>query len=284
MSCASGVRIVLALAALALTGSIAALPARAEIVKLTILHTNDFHGRMDRAESVIETLRRLRESHPDALLLDAGDTFESKVPGAVASGGKDVVAFLNRAGYDGYTPGDNEFVEFRLADVLANLQAFQFPTISSNLRVNGAPLGLPFVVYWRNGASVAVIGVYGDRKKLARFGVEELGSKESLRRYVEQLKGKVDLIVVLSHAGAERERAYAQAVPGIDVIIGGSSHAALPPEVVNGTLIVRAQAYGAAVGVSELEIDTTQKKLHAWRFERVPTQAPAPAPGSGPAR
>jgi len=184
---------------------------------------------------------------------------------------------MNRAGYDGYTPGDNEFVDFHLDDVLANIRRYSFPTISSNLRVKGALIGLPFVAYERGGATLAVIGVYGDHKALARFGVEELSSKDSVRQYVEALKGKVDCIVLLSHAGAVRERGYARAIPGIDVIVGGSTHAALPPEVVGDTVIVRAQARGAAVGVLELEIDTESKKLHAWHFERVPVLA-----GPGP--
>jgi len=111
--------------ALVLLAGLAAAPARAEIVELTILHTNDFHGRTDRAERVIATIRALRASHPISLLLDAGDTFESKIPGAVANGGREVVDFMNRAGYDGYAPGDNEFVEFRLEDVLANVRRIE---------------------------------------------------------------------------------------------------------------------------------------------------------------
>ena len=269
--------------ALVLLAGLAAVPARAEIVELTILHTNDFHGRVDRAELLIATIQALRASHPNSLLLDAGDTFESKIPGAVQTGGREVVDFMNRAGYDGYTPGDNEFVLFRLEDVLANIRRFAFPTISANLRVKGVPLGLPFVVYERGGASIAVIGVYGDHKALARYGVEELSSKDSVRQYVAALKGKVDCIVLLSHAGAERERGYAQAIPGIDVIVGGSTHAALDAAGVNDTVIVRAAARGAVVGVLDLEIDTDANRLRAWRFERAWTKLePAPSDARHP--
>ena len=279
MKCAWGERArALLLLALPLVAGIAATPARAEIVKLAILHTNDFHGRLDRAERVIETIRGLRARHPSSILLDAGDAFESKLPGAVETGGRAMVDFMNRAGYDGYTPGDNEFVDFRLEDVLANVRRLAFPTISANLRVKGEPIGVPFFIYERGGATIAVIGVYGDHKALARFGVEELSSKDSVREYVSALKGKVDCIVLLSHAGAVRERGYARAIPGIDVIVGGSTHAVLGPEVVGDTVIVRAAARGAAVGLLELEIDTDLDKLHAWRFERVATHPEAAAP------
>jgi 2',3'-cyclic-nucleotide 2'-phosphodiesterase (5'-nucleotidase family) len=261
------------LAALALASGLAGAPARAERVRVAILHTNDFHGRLERAEPVLETIRALRASHPESILLDAGDAFESKVAGSVETGGRAIVDFMNRAGYDGYTLGDNEFVDFRLEDVLANLKRFAFPTISANLRVKGEPIALPFFVYERGGATIAVIGVYGDHKSLARFGVEVVSSKHSVRELVSVLKGKVDCIVLLSHSGAKRERGYAKAIPGIDVIVGGSTHAALDPEVVGDTVIVRAAARGAAVGLLELEIDTERNRVQKWRFERVATRA-----------
>jgi 2',3'-cyclic-nucleotide 2'-phosphodiesterase (5'-nucleotidase family) len=268
--------------ALLLGTVLAAGAARAQVAKLAILHTNDFHMRLDRGERVIETVRALRARHPASILLDAGDAFESQVPGAVESGGREMVEFMNRAGYDGWTFGDNEFVDFRLEDVLANVRRFAFPTLSANLRVKGEPIAMPFFVYERAGATIAVIGVYGDRKALSRYGVEELSSKKSVRDYVLLLKHKVDCIVLLSHAGASREHGYAEAIPGIDVIIGGSTHAAREPEVVNGTVIVRAAARGTHVGLLELELDTAADRVARWRFERVPTAAvsapPAPAP------
>jgi 2',3'-cyclic-nucleotide 2'-phosphodiesterase (5'-nucleotidase family) len=273
-------------AALVLAIGCAAGAARAETAKVAILHTNDFHGRLDRAEGVIETVRALRASHPASLLLDAGDAFESKLPGAVETGGRAMVDYMNRAGYDGWTFGDNEFVEFRLDDVLANVRRLAFPTLSANLRVKGEPIALPFFVYERAGATLAVIGVYGDHKALSRYGVEELSSKQTVRDYVAVLKHKVDCIVLLSHAGSKRERGYAEAIPGIDVIVGGSTHAAREPELVNGAVIVRAAARGTAVGLLELEIDTEADRVAHWRFERVATRPaeapPAAARGAGP--
>jgi 5'-nucleotidase len=266
--------------ALALIAALAlsAAPARAEVAELAILHTNDLHGQLDRAEALIATLHALRVQHPASVQLDAGDAFESKVPGSVASGGREIVDFLNRAGYDAFTPGDNEFVDYRLSDVLANLKRLAFPALSANLRVNGKPIALPYFVYTRGGVRLAVIGVYGDHKSLARFGVQELSVRESVRPLVAALKGKVDCIALLSHSGAERERGYARDIPGIDVIVGGSTHAALEPEVVNGTVIVRAQARGAAVGLLVLEVDTGLHRVQKWRFERVATHTARAAP------
>jgi 2',3'-cyclic-nucleotide 2'-phosphodiesterase (5'-nucleotidase family) len=256
--------------ACALALCLGAAPASAELARVTLLHTNDFHGSLERGERVIETIRTLRARHRDAILLDAGDAFESKVPGAVESGGRAMVDFMNRAGYDGYTFGDNEFVDFRLADVVANVRRFRFPVISANLRVNGAPVGLPFFIYQRAGATLAVIGVYGDHKPLARFGVEELSSKKTVREYAKLLAGKVDCLVLLSHAGYVREQGYARAIPELDVIVGGSTHAARDPEVMGKTVIVRASARGSSIGALELVIDTERNRVASWHFDRVP--------------
>jgi len=259
--------------ALSLALAVPGAPARAERVQVAILHTNDIHGQLDPEDRLLETIRALRVRHPESILLDAGDAFESKVPGSVETGGREMVGFMTRAGYDGRAFGDNEFVDFRLEDVLANLKRLPFPTLSANLRVKGEPIGLPYFVYARGGATLAVIGIYGDHKSLARFGVEELSSKKTVRQLVSALKGKVDCIVLLSHAGARRERGYAMAIPGIDVIVGGSTHAARDPVVEGQTVIVRAAARGAAVGVLELEIDTERNRVQKWRFELVPTGA-----------
>jgi 2',3'-cyclic-nucleotide 2'-phosphodiesterase (5'-nucleotidase family) len=262
--------------ALALVGAVPGAPARAEPAdraRVAILHTNDLHGETGPAGGLLATIRALRVRHPESILLDAGDAFESRVPGAVETGGRAQAEFMNRAGYDGRTLGDNEFVDFRLEDVLAGVKRLAFPTLAANLRVKGEPIGLPYFVYERGGATLAVIGIYGDRKSLARFGVEELSVKQTVRELVSALKGKVDCIVLLSHSGAKREHGYAEAIAGIDVIVGGSTHAAREPEVVGGTVIVRAEARGAAVGALLLEIDTERDRVEKWRFERVATAA-----------
>jgi 2',3'-cyclic-nucleotide 2'-phosphodiesterase (5'-nucleotidase family) len=267
-----------AFAACALVAALAAPPlARAATAHVTIIHTNDFHSTLARGERVIATIRQLRTLHPQSILLDAGDAFESQRPGAVANGGGEMVEFMNRAGYDGYTLGDNEFVDFRLADVLANVKRFRFPVISANLRVEGRPIALPFFVYQRDGATIGVIGIYGDHKALARFGVEELSSKKTIAYWASLLKNKVDCLVLLSHAGFEREHGYAEAVPDLDVIIGGSTHAPRAPELVGRTLIVRAAARGLIVGSTELEIDTEKNRVTSWRFEPVDTELAAGA-------
>ena len=105
---------ILSLAALA-----AAAPGHAEIVKVTVVHTNDIHGginpadatfmnrefppRLGGAASMVTLLRRLR-SEVEAgsghfLLLDAGDTFQGTPVGTLTKG-RAVIDFMNAAGYD----------------------------------------------------------------------------------------------------------------------------------------------------------------------------------------
>ena len=76
-----------------------------------------------------------------------------------------------------------------------------------------------------------------------------------MRELVSDLRPRVDVLIVLSHAGHEQELALARAVAGIDVIVGGHSHTKVDEPVrVNNTLVVQAHEYGKAVGVLELQI------------------------------
>ena len=130
------------LLALALRRRLAAAPARPRSSKLTILHTNDLHGRARSRRARDRDDPRAAREPPGARSCSTPATpsrARSRAP--VETGGRAVVDFMNRAGYDGYTPGDNEFVEFRLEDVLANVRRFSFPTLSANLRVKGRRSG-----------------------------------------------------------------------------------------------------------------------------------------------
>ena len=149
-----------------------ALPARGEIVDVTLLHTNDFHCRFDRSEAVIRTIRTLRKQYPHSLLLDAGDAFEIKVPKAALTRGEALVEFMNRAGYDVMTLGDNAFDGFTLPDIQRCMAQFTFPILNANLVVQktGSPLALPYFVFTRNGATIGVIGIY-DEEPLTGAGL-----------------------------------------------------------------------------------------------------------------
>ena len=114
----------------AVVGWLAAFPAAAEIVKLTVVHTNDIHGginpsdatfmnrefppRLGGAASMVTMLRRIREeveaSGGHFLMVDAGDTFQGTPVGTLTKG-RAVIDFMNQAGYDALALGNHDFDE-----------------------------------------------------------------------------------------------------------------------------------------------------------------------------
>ena len=102
----------------------------AEIIRLTVVHTNDIHGGIDPSEatfmsrdfppklgggpsmiSFLQDARREVESRGGRfLLLDAGDIFQGTPVGTVTKG-RAVIDFMNLAGYDALALGNHDFDE-----------------------------------------------------------------------------------------------------------------------------------------------------------------------------
>lgn len=250
---------------------LAALP---EPVTVTLLHTNDFHSHFEKRDALLARIQALRADHPNAILLDAGDMFEGKSEEALRTRGQAIVDFMNEADYDGMTFGDNAFDGFSLDDLYRCIQRFSFPVISCNLvnKSNGDPITVPYWIYERGGASVGVIGIY-DEESVEDAGVIAINANPVLDFYVHHLKNKVDLLVVLSHAGLKQDKEFAKEFPLVDVIIGGSSNDALdPPETVGDVIVAQAGNHGEYVGVLQVEVDPEANRVLSHQGWLVPTQ------------
>jgi hypothetical protein len=248
-------------------------------IPLTVLHTNDFHARLEQSERMAETVALLRQSLPNPLLLDAGDLFESKVPAVLETHGRVLVEFVRRLGYDAMTLGDNAFTRIPRADLRTSVAAFGFPVVSANLvdletdAPDGSPFGPPHVVLERYGLRIGIIGIYAERD-LARFGVRVLDPFDALARSLAALKGETDCIVVIAH-GDKKILHRIAAVDGVDLLVMGSSHSpAFSTHFEDGTPMVRAGAHGNYVGVAELAIDRNSHAVILERAFLVNTRSP----------
>lgn len=272
---------------------------------LTVLHTNDIHGHFlpERAEwlpgepeiggfvRLDQEVRALRAARPkDAvLLLDAGDQLTGTPLtdfDAEGSKGGAMHPFLDLLGYDAWAIGNHEF-DKGLDNLAGYTARGRAPALSVNLRrPEGGPL-LPRQsyshVFERAGVKVGVIGVTTEglhglmsRKDFARL--ELLGEVEAVRAEVDRLDPETDLLVVVSHIGAENDHALARAVPGIDLIVGGHSHTRMETAEKEGsTWIVQAGSYNRSLGVVDLVVgdDAIQSFQYQLR-DLVPQTATVP--------
>ncbi|ODN69287.1 bifunctional metallophosphatase/5'-nucleotidase [Methylobrevis pamukkalensis] len=245
-------RLAAAAAALALLAALPA-PALAEF-QLTILHTNDFHSRIEPVNKYDSTcvgkdlaegacfggsarlataIRERRAAHPDALLVDGGDQFQGSLfynhyKGEVAA------EMMTALGYDAMTVGNHEFDDG--PEVLrAFIARVGFPILLANADVSAEPqlagAVKPSVVVEKGGQKIGLVGLSpADTAELASPGPNVTFSdpESALKREIAALtEAGVDKIVVLSHSGYTVDQRIAATVPGIDVIVGGHSHTLL---------------------------------------------------------
>jgi len=273
----------LACTALAMAGLFHRVDVEEEGFELTLLHTNDVHAHYDsfqpwgdviqggvaRLKTVIE---EIRDDEDGVLLLDAGDQFQGTLFFTV--GGAEVVAdVMNELGYDGMTLGNHEFDAGPavLADFIV---AARFPVLSANVDAsddaNLSDLVYPYAVYEFEEAPVGLFGLTAEHTATASSpgpDVRFLDAIESAQSTVDELRaGGIEIIIAMTHLGHERDLELAQAVSGIDVIIGGHSHTRLDeyPVVASSSsgepvLIVTAHEWGKYLG--RLDVSFSQRGL-----------------------
>lgn len=249
---------------------------------LTIMHTNDTHANLDKIANRATLVKQIRAENANNLLLDAGDVFSGTLYFNAFEGAADL-DFMNLLQYDAMTFGNHEFDLGASAEGHAELAEFvggaDFPFVAANVNfaadANLSPLENDvYTADYANGEIYNGIIKEIDGEEVGIFGLttEETAAISSpgdveFTNYIEAAKGAVqafqtagvDKIIALTHIGYNDSKAYdndlllAEAVAGIDVIVGGHTHTKLEkPVVYNGhqdpIVIVQANEYNKFLG------------------------------------
>ncbi|NDW07139.1 thiosulfohydrolase SoxB [Jiella pacifica] len=234
------------------------------------------YGKMGGLDRVATIVRRTRAERGDdnVLLLDGGDTWQGSFT-ANATKGADMIACMNLLKPDAMT-GHWEFT-YGADRVNEAKDALAFPFLGSN--VFDAEWNEPAFEAWkmfeRGGSKVAVIGQAFPYTPIANprwlipgwsFGIRE----EEVAKHVEEAKAEgADVVILLSHNGFDVDRAMASRVPGIDVILTGHTHDALPePVKVGKTVLIASGSNGKFV--SRLDLDIGKGELKDLRYRLIP--------------
>ncbi|RPI79268.1 MAG: hypothetical protein EHM45_03580 [Desulfobacteraceae bacterium] len=236
-------------------------------IEIRILHLNDFHGfaqpyksfgENDLRGSVAVLANRASElaKEKPTLILAAGDFIQGH-NWANFSKGKASIELLNLMKVDALVVGNHEF-DFGQETLKIRAAEAKFPILGAN--VDGLSALQPFTIKKVGDLYVAVIGVVTEETPETTHprnvvGLSFTSAEKSVAAYVEHLRPRADLIVVLSHLGFSADKALAQKVKGIDLIVGGHSHTKLEKgEQVGSTLIVQAWEHAKALGVVDLTV------------------------------
>jgi len=236
-----------------------------ESTTITILHTNDLHGRFVSSSTAIgmDTIAAIHAATPNSILVDAGDTIHG-LPFVTFNQGANAIELMNAAGYSFFAPGNHDF-NYGM-DWLLQMETYaEFDFIAANLtwddgssafnaysivEVDGVSVGFFGLVYPGTPSVTNPVGVeglsFGDPIEAAQHSVAALQAAE------------VDVIVALAHLGVSGSawgREVARAVPEIDVLIDGHSHSRLDDGYwVGDVLIAQAGAHGQYVGVVDIVV------------------------------
>ncbi len=255
-------------------------PAERDVV-IGFAHINDSHGRIfqpddqrpnqggyARLASVLE--RQRRQFTGDRLfLLHAGDVFSRGDALTESTHGAANVAIFNRLGFDVWTPGNGEFY-LGIANLLARGAEFHGQVILGNVieRADNKPLFPSYAIFSVGEVRVGFIGLgYIHEQHPACWGLKMLDPVDVARQQVRRLKGKVDVVVALTHLGLGEDQRLARSVEGIDLIIGGHSHSTLPHGQVlknpagKSVLIAQAGDYVRYLGVVRMVVHHSPQGL-----------------------
>jgi 2',3'-cyclic-nucleotide 2'-phosphodiesterase (5'-nucleotidase family) len=237
-------------------------------------------------------LRAVRERHPEALLLDAGDAVSAGNLG-FRPGGEPILEQMSDLGYHAMTVGNRESHP-RKEIFPRKLREARFPILCANLtpRTGATNPTRPAIVLSVGEMRVAVFGLtvpMFTRKLWSQALCDYLFEEPvaTARGLVPRLREEAELVVALTHIGVQRDQVLAAEVPGIDLIVGGHTHADLEaPVVVNGVPILHTTAYAFYVGCARLERDgappltTVDSRWRLAEWRRLPLREPPAGPGA----
>ncbi len=237
----------LVIAAALLAGGCSTPPAPRAPLKLTVLHTNDHHGRfwpnadgeygLAARKTLIDAVRaEVAAAGGHSLLLDGGDV-NTGVPESDLQDAEPDFKGMNQLGYDAMAVGNHEFD--KPPAVLAKQREWAtFPMLAANIYRGGQRLFEPYRIFERGGYRIAVMGLTtDDTAKMVLpeniAGVEFRKPADEAAALVPQLRRQADMVIAATHMGhytdgrrgvnAPGDVEMARAVPGLDLIVGGHS-------------------------------------------------------------
>ncbi len=239
-------------------------PNLSQDIKLTILHTNDQHSRIEPFDASYSKnpnqggfarraslVQQVRNQENNVLLLDSGDIFQG-TPYFNFFGGELEFKLMSMMKYDASTMGNHDF-DNGLEGFLKVLPNAKFPFICSNYNFKNTILDgktESYKIFDKNGIKVGIFGVGVELKGLVGKAnyqeTEYINPIEIAQQYSQFLRNekKCDLVICLSHLGYYYEKEpekmsdliLAKKTSGIDLILGGHTHTFLPePQVMNNS-------------------------------------------------
>ncbi len=234
------------------------------------------YGRVGGLDRVATVINAIRADRPDAILLDGGDTWHGSYT-CYHTAGQDMVNVMNALKPDAMT----FHWEFTLGSERVNelVESLPFAALGQNIFDaewdEPTELFPPYKMFERGGTKIAVIGQAFPYMPIANpgwmfpeyaFGIRD----ENMQAMVDEVRAAgAECVVVLSHNGFDVDKKMASIVTGVDVILSGHTHDALPePVLVGETIILPSGSNGKFV--SRVDLDIRDGRMMGYRTKLIP--------------
>ncbi|MDO5072769.1 MAG: bifunctional UDP-sugar hydrolase/5'-nucleotidase UshA [Neisseria animaloris] len=223
---------------------------------LTVLHTNDLHGRfwqnaqgeygLPAHQTLVKQIKReVRKAGGSVIVLSAGD-INTGVPESDIQNARPDIAGMNAIGYTAMALGNHEFDNpLQILDMQEKWAKFPFLSANARWKKNGKPLVKPYVILRKNGLKIAIVGL--TTEDTATIGNPEYTTEvvfEPSQKAAEAVLKEVDarkpdIKIALTHLGYYHDGKHGYNAPGdvslarglpkqsFHMIIGGHSHTAV---------------------------------------------------------
>jgi len=245
--------------------------------RITFVHVGDMHANFgfpaDKYSRIRAYYLATRKENPYTFFTNAGDDHEKGSLAEPLTHGQAVSEVTPAMDFDVRTLGNHDFAwgEKHLLDFSRDSRAL---VLASNTRYLGdnakAFGGKEFGILKAGCLRVGFFGMlsppwneldenYNDEYFPAfqtSYAYEYVA-----RKIVETYRGEVDLLVMVSHLKYIDDLALAQAVPGIDLVLGGHSHTGAQAQKVGNTLVVQPNYFADGVTRVDLDVDLASRKI-----------------------
>ncbi len=271
---------------------IAGLEEMNSIQRLTILHTNDVHSRlepfpMDGSKNQglggvaprAAMIKKIRNEQQHVLLLDAGDIFQG-TPFFNLYKGEPEIKAMTAMGYDAVTMGNHDF-DLGLENFALQLQHASFPVLLCNYDLSSTAMEskyIPYTIVRKGKLKIGITGVgielrglvpdnlYGNTKYLEP--IQKLNETANILKKEKDC----DIVICLSHLGSKykdnkvSDEVLAKETEHVDVIIGGHTHSFYDAPLVyknkkgDDVLVNQVGWSGIVLGRMDFEFERGKKK------------------------
>ena len=227
----------------------------ANIFELNVAHINDHHSHLEEEKMplklngqtvtatigglprVAQEIKDFRKNNKNTLILHAGDAVTGTLYYTLFEGKADA-QLMNAINFDAFTLGNHEFDDGNKF-LKSFLDALTIPVISANVVPDKGSIlegkWKPYIIKNIGGQKVGIIGidVVKKTKESSSPGddIKFTDEVETARKYVKKLQDEgINKIIVLSHAGYEKNVEIGEKVDGVDLIISGDTHYLLGKE------------------------------------------------------